>query len=119
MKVLLDTCVWGRAKAALAGFGHDVVWMGDAAVDPGDEQILAQAHQEERVLVTLDKDFGDLVILRGLPHHGIIRLVNIPARQQADICQSVLVTHGKELLAGAMATVDRGRVRMRPASSTW
>jgi predicted nuclease of predicted toxin-antitoxin system len=77
MKVLLDTCVWGGAKTELAGSGHDVVWMGDHTPDPGDEEILAQAHSEQRVLVTLDKDFGELAIVRGLPHCGIICLVTI------------------------------------------
>jgi predicted nuclease of predicted toxin-antitoxin system len=56
MRVLLDTCVWGGAKTELAKAGHDVVWMGDFAPDPGDEEILAQAYREQRVLVTLDKD---------------------------------------------------------------
>ena len=60
MKVLLDTCVWGGARGELAGAGHDVVWSGDWPEDPGDEEILATAFREGRVLVTLDKDFGEL-----------------------------------------------------------
>ena len=57
MNVLLDTCVWGKAAAVLRARGHDVVWAGDWDRDPGDEEILAIAHREGRVLVTLDKDF--------------------------------------------------------------
>ena len=53
MKVLLDTCVWGGAKDTLVAAGHDVVRTGDRAEDPGDEEILAEAHRDERVLVTL------------------------------------------------------------------
>ena len=56
MKVLLDTCVWGGAKTELQATGHDMIWTGDLTQDPGDEEILAQAHREQRVLVTLDKD---------------------------------------------------------------
>jgi hypothetical protein len=48
MKLLLDTCVWGGAKAELQVAGHDVFWTGDLAQDPGDEDILAQAHQEQQ-----------------------------------------------------------------------
>ncbi len=59
MKVLLDTCVWGGVKAELQAGGHDVLWTGDLAQDPGDEDILAWAHGEQRVLITLDKDFGN------------------------------------------------------------
>lgn len=58
MKVLLDTCVWGGARSVLEAAGHDVIWTGDWEKDPGDEEILAYAHREGRVLVTLDKDFG-------------------------------------------------------------
>lgn len=84
MKVLLDTCVWGDAMREFARQGHDVIWAGDWPLDPGDEEILSRAHREGRTLVTLDKDFGDLAIIRELPHCGILRLVDIPARQQAS-----------------------------------
>jgi len=43
-----------------------VVWAGDGNGDAGDDEILAQARHEERVLVTLDKDFGELAIVRGI-----------------------------------------------------
>lgn len=114
MKVLLDSCVWGGAKSTLAAAGHDVVWVGDRSKDPGDEEILSEAHRDERVLVTLDKDFGDLAVLWGTPHHGIVRLVNIPARQQSHFVAHVLSLHGTELLSGAIATVELRRIRIRP-----
>ena len=82
MKILLDACVWGKAKEGLSRQGHDVVWAGDWAEDPGDLEILKRAHSEKRVLVTLDKDFGELAIVRKVAHSGIIRLVNISARNQ-------------------------------------
>jgi len=66
MNLLLDACVWGRARAVLEAAGHDVVWAGDGNGDAGDDEILAQARHEERVLVTLDKDFGELAIVRGI-----------------------------------------------------
>ncbi|WP_225889305.1 DUF5615 family PIN-like protein [Halomicronema hongdechloris] len=86
MKLLLDSCVWGGAKLPLSEAGHDVVWAGDWDSDPGDAEILLTAYQEGRVLVTIDKDFGELAIVRGTPHCGIIRLVNWKARQQAIAC---------------------------------
>ena len=114
MKLLLDTCVWGGARAALQTAGHDVLWTGELAEDPGDEEILAQAHREQRILVTLDKDFGELAIVRRLPHAGIIRLVNIPAQQQATVCAHVLNLHGEDLLHGAIITAQTDRLRIRP-----
>jgi predicted nuclease of predicted toxin-antitoxin system len=114
MNVLLDTCVWGGATAELRAAGHDVLWTGDLAQDPGDEDILAQAHREQRVLITLDKDFGELAIRRNLPHFGIVRLVNIAARRQGAVTQQVLTQYGTELQRGAIITVAAGRVRIRP-----
>jgi predicted nuclease of predicted toxin-antitoxin system len=114
MKILLDTCVWGGAKAVLLAGGHDVVWTGDLIIDPGDEEILAQTHRENRVLVTLDKDFGELVIVHGQAHSGIVRLVDISAKKQAEVCEQVLALHGDELLRGAIITAQPGRLRIHP-----
>jgi predicted nuclease of predicted toxin-antitoxin system len=114
MKILLDACVWGKAKETLVREGHDVVWAGDWAEDPGDLEILSRAHKEHRVLVTLDKDFGELAIVRKIPPSGIIRLVNISTTKQADICHSVISLHQEMLHKGALITVEADRIRIRP-----
>ena len=114
MKVLLDTCVAGRLVApALAAAGHDAIWAGDWASDPGDDGILARAHEEGRVLVTLDRDFGELAVRQGRPHRGIVRLVNLTTREQAAVCLLVLAGHPGELAAGAIITAERTRLRVR------
>jgi len=74
VRLLWDTCVWGGAAKTLTAAGHDVRWIGDAPADPGDEATMRIAHEENRVLVTLDKDFGELAIVYGKPHCGIVRL---------------------------------------------
>ena len=89
MKLLLDTCVWGKAQHALAEAGHDIEWAGDWEEDPGDEEILARADRDGRILVTLDKDF-------------------------AELCLRALELYGKELLRGAVVTAEPGRFRVRP-----
>ena len=73
MKVMLDTCMWGGVRPDLRAAGHDVVWTGEWDEDPGDDEILALAHAEQRVLMTLDKDFGEMAVVRGLPHQGAAR----------------------------------------------
>ncbi len=113
MKVLLDTCVWGGAKQALADAGHDVIWTGDLERDPGDEEILKRATEEGRVLVTLDKDFGELAIVRGIRHRGIVRLVGMRAQQQGEVSLAVMAKYGELLERGGLVTVEPGRVRMR------
>lgn len=116
MKLLLDTCVWGGALAELRAAGHDVVWSGDWEKDPGDQAILAAALRESRILVTLDKDFGELAIVLRQPHGGIVRLVDFSARQHAKVCQRVLDAYGAELESGAIVTAERGRLRIREPS---
>jgi predicted nuclease of predicted toxin-antitoxin system len=118
MKLLLDTCVWGGAVEALRSSGHDVVCSGDWDEDPRDEEILSRAHAEGRILVTLDKDFGEMAIVRGLPHSGILRVAGFAARQQASVIDHVLSLHGAELQAGAVVTAQPGRLRIRPPEST-
>ena len=116
MKVLLDTCVWGGVRKSLREAGHDVIWAGEWSKDPGDEEILARAHDESRIFVTLDKDFGELAIVRGHEHSGIVRLVALSTTQQAEMCVAVLAKYGPELEAGAIVTVEAGRVRVRSGS---
>lgn len=113
--ILLDSCVWGGALPALSDLGHDVDWSGSWAKDPGDVAILAAAHSEQRILVTLDKDFGELAILKGAPHSGIIRLTGFRAAQMAIAIHHVVSTYELELMAGAIVTVDPDRIRIRPA----
>lgn len=114
MKLLLDTCVWGGAIKTLEACGNDVVWTGNWPEDPGDEEILTMAHDEARILVTLDKDFGELAIIKGKPHSGILRLVNLSAKQQGSVCLRVIDAYAQELQSGAIITAEPGRVRIRP-----
>jgi predicted nuclease of predicted toxin-antitoxin system len=113
MKILLDSCVWGKAQHKLNAAGHDVFWSGDWRNDPGDQEIFALTYDQNRVLVTLDKDFGELAVLRGQPHCGILRLVGISAHQQAAVCLEVIAKHGDELASGAIITAELGRLRIR------
>jgi len=115
VKLLLDTCVWGGAVADLKAAGHDVIWAGEWPEDPGDDEILARAHHDDRILVTLDKDFGELAVVFGKPHVGILRLVNLSATRQASTCLHVLSLHGADLQGGAIVTAEPGRLRVRPS----
>ena len=114
MKLLLDACVWGGAAEILTTAGHDVVWAGAWPDDPGDDEILALAPTQGRILVTLDKDFGELAVVRGRKHSGILRIAGFGAREQDRICERVLARVGQELVAGAIVTAERTRLRIRP-----
>jgi len=113
MKLLLDKCVWGPASQRLRSEGHDVVWAGEWHEDPGDEEILERAYIEGRILVTLDKDFGELAAVYGHPHAGIIRLVDFRSIDQAVVCLKVLSAYAEQLQRGAIITAEPGRLRIR------
>jgi predicted nuclease of predicted toxin-antitoxin system len=118
MKVLLDTCVWGGSRATIVAAGHDVIGTADYwKDDPGDREILARAHIEGRVLVTLDKDFGELIFAENLAHCGVIRLADVLARQQGPLCVQVLAAYEAELKLGALIVASLGRVRIRMPQS--
>jgi len=116
VKILLDACVWGGASEELQSAGHDVVWAGEWPEDPGDDEILERANREGRILVTLDKDFGELAIVREKPHSGIVRLVNLASRRQALACLRVINLHEEELRSGSIITVEPNRIRIRSSN---
>ncbi len=93
--------------------GYDVDAVHEWDHDPGDEEILRQAQQSGRILVTIDKDLGQLAVYRGHAHCGIIRLVNLSARMHAPVCDQVVRKYRSDLENGAILTVDLGRVRIR------
>jgi predicted nuclease of predicted toxin-antitoxin system len=83
VKLFIDSCISAKVCEVLRSHGHDVVWSGEWDEDPGDSIILSRAYQEKRVLITLDKDFGELAIVREEPHHGAeIRGTSCPKRNK-------------------------------------
>jgi len=116
VKLLIDSCVWGGARHRFSDAGHDAIWAADLPKDPGDEQLLLQAIAEQRAIVTLDKDFGELSIVGGIRHFGIIRLVDISATRQPEAVVQVIELHQTELENGAIITIEPGRIRIRPGN---
>jgi len=112
VKVLLDGCVWGGARDALTAAGNEVESTADWPRDPGDAEVLAHAHRNGQVLITLDKDFGEIVIVRRQPHSGIVRLVTFRAEQQGPASIVALTRYREELVKGAIVTVEPCRVRV-------
>jgi predicted nuclease of predicted toxin-antitoxin system len=114
VKVLLDSCIAAPAADIVRQAGHDVTWAGDWPRDPGDEEILRRAVAESRVLATIDKDFGELVIVQGMVHVGLIRLIGFRSRDQGPSLVRLLLTYQAELAKGAILTAEPWRVRIRP-----
>jgi len=114
MKFLLDACVTSRSlETYLVRQAHDV--LSALAIDPraSDERLLALALDHERVLVTEDRDFGELVFVRKLPHGPIVRLVELTVDEQVSGMAELLEHHAAVLTGPVIVTLTRGRIRIR------
>ena len=65
MKFLVDRCAGKRLADWLRGQGHDVLEARTLDPDPGDMVLLEMAGKQERILVTIDTDFGELIYVTG------------------------------------------------------
>jgi predicted nuclease of predicted toxin-antitoxin system len=96
--------------------GHDVVESRERGPDPGDRVLLEWARAEDRILVTMDKDFGAFIFIDKAPHCGVIRLPDVPADRRIRLMGKVLGDHGTALLEQAIVTVRGGRIRVSRVS---
>lgn len=114
MKFLLDVCVSSRSLAEfLSAEGHDVISAITLGPEAPDETLLRIALEQHRVLVTNDKDFGELAFVRRHAHGVIVRLIELGVDQQVAALAELLRDHAQELQGATFVTVGRGRVRFR------
>ena len=114
MKFLVDVCAGSRyMRETLAELGHDAIFAAD--IDPGasDETLLALSVEQGRILVTEDKDFGNLVFVFGLPHAGIVRFAELESSEEASALEYLINNYAAEMQSGAMIVVTPNRIRIR------
>ena len=118
MKFLLDVCAESiPLRESLLKLGHDVLSARKDCPHASDEALLALAREEGRILITEDKDFGELVFLQRLPHPSIVRLSGMTAVERADAVRILIESHGDELRQGAIIVITGNRVRIRLAAN--
>lgn len=102
------------AVEALRRAGHDVAWVRTDAPGSTDPQVLARAAAEGRLLLTFDKDFGNLAFHAGLPAGCGIVLFRLAAASSAELAAQVeAAVASRTDWAGHFSVVEPGRVRMR------
>ncbi len=112
MKFLIDRCAGHRLAQALREWGHDVVESRERGPDPGDRVLLEWATEEHRILVTMDKDFGEFIFFENALHYGLVRLPDVPARTRIELMANVLKKCAADLERKAIVTVRGGRIRI-------
>lgn len=116
MRWLADECIDAGLVAYLRHSGHDVLSMAEIAPAANDAEVMALALREGRLLLTEDKDFGDLVFRRGARVPGIVLLRLDPAqhalkRQRLD---AAMTRFGEQGLLGRYMIIEEARFRSRP-----
>ena len=115
MKFLFDQSADFRLIPHLRQLGHDVEAISHHN-PPGlaDEDVLAIARAERRVLVVADRDFGVLIFHQRLVHAGVI-FFRLPAAQlqvKIEHLNTVLEAHAEELERGEFLVVSPGQIRV-------
>ncbi len=114
MNLVADESIGKSIVAELRRNGHNVLYIAKFAPSIDDETVLYQANQNRALLLTEDKDFGELVYRQGQVHMGIvlIRLAGLSPQAKAKSISTVFADHGHELLQ-AFSVISPGRVRIR------
>ncbi|MCZ7616324.1 MAG: DUF5615 family PIN-like protein [Ignavibacterium sp.] len=94
--------------------GFDVLSVRDINASMKDADILELAVKEARVIITMDKDFGELVFNSKRPHAGILllRMENAGWQQKIDVLLEIFNTHSKDI-AGNFSVYHDKKLRIR------
>ena len=119
MRILADESVVFPIVRALREAGHDVAAIAELASGSPDQSVLARGVQESRVVLTEDRDFGELVKRDGEPCPGVFFAKGFPEAAHSQKCASVVeaVDRFGGSLGTKFAVVEPGRVRID--GETW
>lgn len=116
LRFLVDVCTASRALTSmLVGEGHDVV-IASRTSPESDEFLMGVALREGRILITEDKDYGELVFAQGMAHPCIVRLHRMSAPEQVTAMRKLIGDEAESMVDGAMIVVTRDRVRVSSGS---
>lgn len=113
LKFLIDESVDFPVASFLRESGFDVKTVVETAPSLKDRDVLNLANQENRILITNDKDFGQLIFKERLPHKGIIlfRLEDESLEAKMGRLKEVLSTH-KDKLVNNFIVVAEIKIRI-------
>ena len=114
MKFVADEGVDGTLVAMLRDAGHDMIYFAEIDRSTDDAVILEIANSENRILITRDLDFGELVWRMKMVHTGIVL---VRAEELSSITRSKLVADfieaNQDLLSNHFIVIQPGAARIR------
>ncbi|MFT4034120.1 MAG: DUF5615 family PIN-like protein [Patulibacter sp.] len=113
MRFLLDECLSARLADELREAGHDVVRIAELGLlGSPDEVVLDVAASEDRILVSADTDFGELLATSGRARPSVILFRRSPVGQAAVLLAN-LAEVADDLTQGAVVVLTEDRIRIR------
>jgi predicted nuclease of predicted toxin-antitoxin system len=118
VRLLVDANLSPRVAATLRDAGHEAVHVADIGMlAASDDAILAHAATSGQVIVSADTDFGELLAVAGAVRPSVVLLRSadhLTPDQQAGLLVTNLPAVTADLDAGAVVSIARGRLRVRP-----
>lgn len=114
MNLLADESVDFPIVKQLRAEGHTVIAIAELSPSISDDEVLAIANAQQSVLLTGDKDFGELLFRMRLASTGIIlvRLSGLSSTLKASIVSNAVQEHGNEMV-GSFTVIESNLVRIR------
>lgn len=104
MRLLADTNIVSLAVEALRARAHDLIYVAERDIDPGDLAILGEAYASNRVFLTKDQGIGALVFRDRAAHAGVLLIDDLGSPQdETRLLSEQLELRGTQLAAGAFA----------------
>lgn len=114
MHLLVDESGDVAIVRTLREVGHDVLSIAETHAGATDQEVVGLAAREHRVLLTEDKDFGQLVYASACRHCGVILLrYPFPLARRISIQLADILDHHAEQVAGAFSVIQPGRTRFQ------
>jgi predicted nuclease of predicted toxin-antitoxin system len=109
MKFIVDECVGTSVAKWFAESGYNVVSVYDSLQGADDAVVLQTAYAEERILVTSDKDFGDMIFRQQQKHWRVIllRLADERPFNKIKVIRQVLENYSLDLIGNFIVATER------------
>ena len=114
MKFLADECCDAGLVLSLRDAGHDVTYVTEENAGFSDDEVLLKAYNEGRILLTEDKDFGELAYRFRKPSAGIVLIrIDVKDRHMKWPRLKSLIEKYEERLPGHFVVIHTNKYRFR------